>query len=88
MYQSLSKKSAKSPVLNTLAMFWGLSTIIIMASKGILLLTSDISAKNNVDPKQPYDQLENGVAYEKRVTWDYTEKCLCSNIHCVNSLIK
>ena len=52
-------------MLNTLAMFWGLSSVIIMASKGILPLTSDISAKNNVDPKQPYDQLENGVAYEK-----------------------
>ena len=52
-------------MLNTLAMFWGLSPIIIMASKGILLLTSDISSKNNVDPKQPYDQLENGVAYGK-----------------------
>ena len=36
-----------------------------MASKGILPLTSDISAKNNADPKQPNDQLKNGVAYEK-----------------------
>ena len=55
-------------MLNTLAMFWGLSTIIIMASKGILLLTSDISAKNNAGPKQPNDQLygvANGVAHEK-----------------------
>ena len=75
-------------MLNTLAMFWGLSTIIIRSSKEILLLTSDIPAKNNADPNQPNAQSQNGVAYEKTCDLGSNRNCLCTNLRCVNSLVE